>query len=143
MPNCRQCGARLSKFDADICPVCGLKHPFDDAVSADTVEFTQTIGTLDGEVPSFKSRKLAAKLAFFTSFLGLDLYYLHFYIAFVINAIYFVLLGVLLPTLLTIFFGAYYVFFITLGVSMIGHIAYGVYLLVAKDYKDGRGEFLR
>jgi len=42
MPNCRNCGARLSKFDTDICPVCGIKNPLQ-GVSSETVEITSQI----------------------------------------------------------------------------------------------------
>ena len=42
MPNCRNCGARISKFDKDICPVCGTKNPLD-GVSSETVEITSQI----------------------------------------------------------------------------------------------------
>lgn len=42
MPNCRNCGARLSKFDTDICPVCGVKDPLQ-GISSETVEITSQI----------------------------------------------------------------------------------------------------
>ena len=42
MPNCKNCGARISKFDKDICPVCGTKNPLD-GVSSETVEITSQI----------------------------------------------------------------------------------------------------
>ena len=42
MPNCRNCGARLSKFDADICPVCGTKKPLE-GVNSETIEITSQI----------------------------------------------------------------------------------------------------
>ena len=48
MPNCRNCGARLSKFDKDICPVCGTKNPLE-GVSSETVEITSQI-----DLSSFK-----------------------------------------------------------------------------------------
>ncbi len=143
MPNCRQCGSRLSKLDKDICPVCGLKHPFEDAVSQDTVEFTQTIGVIKDDIPKVKSRKLAIRLAVFANLLGLDFYYLHFYLAFYLNLAYLLILGIILPTVLTIFFGLWYLFIIFLGFQALTHIAYGIYLKQAIDLKDGRGEFLR
>ena len=46
MPNCRNCGARLSKFDKDICPVCGTKDPLQ-GVSSETVEITSQIDLND------------------------------------------------------------------------------------------------
>lgn len=42
MPNCRNCGARLSKFDSDICPVCGIKNPLQ-GINSETVEVTSQI----------------------------------------------------------------------------------------------------
>ena len=42
MPSCRNCGARLSKFDSDICPVCGTKKPLE-GVSSETIEITSQV----------------------------------------------------------------------------------------------------
>ena len=56
MPNCRNCGSRLSKFDKDICPVCGFKHPLD-GVSSETQEVTSEISFYKGELKTSKVRK--------------------------------------------------------------------------------------
>ena len=51
MPSCRNCGARLSKFDKDICPVCGAKNPLE-GVSSETIDITSQIdisGFSDGQ----------------------------------------------------------------------------------------------
>ena len=42
MPTCRNCGARLSKFDKDICPVCGTTDPLK-GVASETVEITSQV----------------------------------------------------------------------------------------------------
>ena len=42
MPSCRNCGARLTKFDKDICPVCGTEHPLE-GVDTETVDITSQI----------------------------------------------------------------------------------------------------
>ena len=42
MPYCRNCGARITKFEKDICPVCGTRNPLDGA-SSDTVEITSQL----------------------------------------------------------------------------------------------------
>ena len=42
MPKCKNCGSRLTKFDKDVCPVCGTKNPLD-GVTSDTVEMTSFI----------------------------------------------------------------------------------------------------
>ena len=42
MPNCRNCGARITKFDKDICPVCGQKNPLMGVDVVKSVEVTNT-----------------------------------------------------------------------------------------------------
>lgn len=42
MPSCRNCGARISKFDSDICPVCGTKEPLK-GTNSETIEITSQI----------------------------------------------------------------------------------------------------
>ena len=49
MPNCRNCGARLSKFDTDLCPVCGIKNPLE-GTSSETVEITSQIDLSKAQV---------------------------------------------------------------------------------------------
>lgn len=50
MPICKNCHARITKFDKDICPVCGAKNPLD-GVTSDTIEITHEI---DANNPEFK-----------------------------------------------------------------------------------------
>ena len=60
MPNCRNCGARISKFDKDICPVCGTKNPLS-GVSSETVEITSQIdlnGFVEGQKIVCRRKKL-------------------------------------------------------------------------------------
>ena len=42
MPYCRNCRARITKFEKDICPVCGTRNPLDGA-NSDTVEITSQL----------------------------------------------------------------------------------------------------
>ena len=42
MPICRNCGARIEKFNKDICPICGEKKPLE-GVNSETVEITGQI----------------------------------------------------------------------------------------------------
>lgn len=77
MPNCKNCGARISKFDADICPVCGTIKPLE-GVSSETVEITSQIDLnnfKDGQKVVCRRQKL---LLFFIAFgfTGLPFYYL-------------------------------------------------------------------
>ena len=67
MPNCRNCGARITKFDKDICPVCGTKNPLQ-GVGSDTMEVTSQIDLnnfQEGQKVKCRRKKL---LLFFLAF---------------------------------------------------------------------------
>ena len=77
MPNCRNCGARLSKFDKDICPVCGTKNPLE-GVTSETIEITSQID-LNGfnEGQKVVRRKKTLLILFLScGFLGIPFFYL-------------------------------------------------------------------
>ena len=77
MPNCRNCGARLSKFDNDICPVCGTPKPLE-GVSSETVEITSQIdisGFTAGQ-KVVRRRKTMLLLSCFIGFTGVMFFYL-------------------------------------------------------------------
>ena len=48
MPYCKNCGARITKFDKDLCPVCGAKKPLEGAHS-DTIEITTELNVHNKE----------------------------------------------------------------------------------------------
>ena len=77
MPNCRYCGTRLSKFDKDICPVCGTKNPLE-GVSSETVEITSQVdlsGFTDGQKVR-RHRKTMLLLFLLVGFSGAGFFYL-------------------------------------------------------------------
>lgn len=77
MPICRNCKARISKFDKDICPVCGTKQPLQ-GVSSDTVEITAQvdISGLKEERKVLRNRKSMLLLFIFCGFTGSGFFYL-------------------------------------------------------------------
>lgn len=145
MPNCRNCGARITKFDKDICPVCGTKNPLQ-GVSSETVEITTQI-----DVSKFKEgqkvvcrRKTLLLLFLCIGFLGIPFFYLKEkkkgVIYLIINLIcmvaifascYFLLKWPLVASILIPFGFAYLENFI------VGFIYYFL-----PDLKDGEGEFV-
>ena len=145
MPNCRNCGARISKFDADICPVCGMKDPLK-GVSSETVEITSQIDLnnfVEGQKVVRRRKKLL--LLFLTcGFTGAAFFYLKikkFAIPWLIINLA-ILAGLFLLFYLAI--GAHVaisiiipILFIYLINSIVGVIYY--YL---PDLKDGEGEFV-
>ena len=77
MPSCRNCGARLSKFDSDICPVCGTKKPLE-GVSSETIEITSQVD-LSGFAAGQKivrRRKTMLLLFLLVGFTGAAYFYL-------------------------------------------------------------------
>ena len=145
MPNCRNCGARLSKFDKDICPVCGAMEPLK-GVSSETVEITSQIDLGDfkeGQKVVCRRTKL---LIYFLAcgFTGMPFFYL--------KRIKFAILYLCLN--LAVLGGLFAVFFFAarlhialailipfLAVYVINAII-GVIFNYLPDLKDGEGEFV-
>ena len=77
MPNCKNCGARISKFDKDICPVCGTKNPLE-GVSSETVEITSQIDLSDFHEGQkvVRRRKTLLLLFLLVGFTGAPFFYL-------------------------------------------------------------------
>ena len=148
MPYCRNCGARITKFEKDICPVCGTRNPLDGA-SSDTVEITSKLDVHAKDVK--KEYKVHFRLNTFVWFIflgwtGAGYFYLNYK---KLGAIWlasnlFLLLGL----------GALFVFVVlsptnwlayaaAVSVIYLINIGVGIYFLCKKDLKDGNGEFIR
>ena len=146
MPVCKNCNARISKFDKDRCPVCGCVDPISTEHS-ETVEITSNI-SLDNELgKSVKIRKksVVLLLALLLPFFGTPFYYLRFpkkgliWLAINVSLIgilfvlaYFLILKNLLWSIVT-----------PLIIAYIFNIWLGILLYSKKDYKDGYGELVR
>ena len=76
MPACRNCGARLTKFDKDVCPVCGTKNPLE-GVTSDTVEMTSFINMEQNKDFRVKKKSTMLFYSFVAGFTGLPFFYLH------------------------------------------------------------------
>ena len=145
MPTCRNCGARLSKFDSDICPVCGTKDPLQ-GVSSETVEITSQV-----ELSNFvagqkvvRHRKTMLILFLVCGFTGLG----YFYIKKKRDGILDIALTLLLLSsgfiLLHLVAGLNIPLSIILPVVTIYlfNIAVGLILFFTPNLKDGEGEFV-
>lgn len=148
MPICKQCHARISKFDKDICPICGCVHPLsgEGAISSDTIEFTNAI---NGSDPSLKTAAPRQKEKTFLLFsligwLGFGFSYLRFSKLFVAlwaigNIVFIGGLGAVLCFLTPLsFFG----FIITLLVSYIVNIIIGLVYRFTPNIRDGKKELI-
>lgn len=145
MPNCRNCGARLNKWDSDVCPICGIKHPLE-GVTSETIEVTKYGMQTDGlDLDRPRTRK--SILIFFCSigWTGAGYFYLKFKKVGLFwllgNLAFIVGIGILLWLGLSV--KPFIAFPITLVISYIVNSLVGVYYLLKGDVKDGDGEFIQ
>ena len=145
MPNCRNCGARLSKFDTDLCPVCGIKDPLQ-GTSSETVEITSQIDLAEMKEGQKVLRRRKKFIAYFFSlgFTGLPFFYIKK------NILGLIWLVVNLAVLGGLFAVFYFAVSAHIAVAIIVPllIVYAVNAVVATiynflpDIKDGEGEFI-
>lgn len=145
MPYCKNCEARITKFEKDICPVCGEKHPLEGATS-DTVEITTELDVHNKDKSlNYKAhyRVTAFCLFAFLGWTGAGFFYLNFK---KVGLIW------LLSNLLVIA-GLMVLFIFTIGNVWISYLApvaviylinmgVSVYYLCKNNIKDGNGEFI-
>ena len=145
MPNCRNCGARLSKFDKDICPVCGIKDPLQ-GVNSETVEITSQVdlsGFQEGQKVVRRRKKML--ILFLTlGFTGLGYFYLKKKKNALIDILITILLfasGFLLLHLLADLNIALSIILPIIAIYII-NIIFGLVLYFTPDLRDGEGEFV-
>lgn len=145
MPSCRNCGARLSKFDTDLCPVCGIKNPLEGATS-ETVEVTSQIDLSEMKEGQnvVRRRKTMLFLFLLLGFTGAPYFYIkklrHGLIWLLANLVcvagLFILffIPIKLPVALAII--------IPFLVAYLVNITTGVIYNFLPDLRDGEGEFI-
>lgn len=145
MPKCKYCGAQISKFDKDICPLCGERKPLE-GIMDETVDFTNVMDAVSGEEHevTYKNRIVAGVLAIIFGFLGIHNFYVCKIKLALIN---------LLESAVAIGGIGSALYFLT-GLGVWGYLipyflvlAYDVWVGVTyftrNDLKDGRGEIMR
>lgn len=145
MPVCRNCNSRISKFDKDICPVCGAVSPLK-GVTSETIEVTSEID-INSKDFNFKPKDRNIVMLLFTliGFTGIPFFYLKKnklgLIWLISNIILISLIALLLifAVQLDLIWGI----IIPVIISYIINIGVGLFYLFKSDIKDGRGEFIR
>lgn len=147
MPYCRNCGARITKFEKDICPVCGTRNPLDGA-NSDTVEITSQLDL--GQKANRKIYKAHFRLNTFIWFIflgwtGAGFFYLNFKKRGIIWLLCnLVVLGGLIALFALAITGAknWLSYAAPVSIMYLVNIGIGIYYLCKKDIKDGNGEFI-
>ena len=147
MPFCKNCGSRISKFDKELCPVCGQKKPLEGARS-DTVEITTELDVHDKDVR--KTYQLHFRLNTFLYFgllgwTGLGFFYLKFK---KLGLIWLLSNLLVLGGLITLFIFVisptnWLTYASPVAIVYLINIGVGVFFLCKNDLKDGNGEFIR
>ena len=145
MPNCRNCGARLSKFDNDICPVCGTKDPLK-GVSSETIEITSQVdlNNLQEGQKVIRHRKKMLILFLTVGFTGMGFFYIkkkrEAFICLVTSVLLFTS-GFLLLHLLAGLNIALSII-IPIATVYVLNAVLGLIYYFTPDVKDGEGEFI-
>lgn len=146
MPNCKYCGARIDKFNKDMCPICGNKNPLEGTTS-NTVEITSQIDLSNVEFKNYKIhlRAIAFLLFILIGWTGAPYFYLGFKKKGIIWAVINILLIAGLGSILAFVtpLGVFYGYIIPVSIIYLINICFGLYYLAKSDLKDGNGEFIR
>ena len=145
MPNCRNCGVRISRFNKDLCPICGTKKPLEGVVS-DTMEVTAQVdlsGIKEGQ-RVLRRRKPVLLLFALIGFSGAAFFYLKqkmkafmwLAINLIVIAAFFLLFYYLLQAGLVLSVS------LTIAVLYIFNITTGIVYFLLPNLKDGEGEFV-
>lgn len=142
MPTCKNCKSRIDKFNKDICPICGVEHPFE-GVSSQTMEVTTPI---DVDHLDYKPRKRSILLltGLTLGWTGLHFFYLKKnklgYLTLILSLLFIVSLGLILGLCVeNIALWAGFLIGFALSYFINAFITFVIYL--TPNYKDGRGEF--
>lgn len=140
MPFCRNCGTRLSKFDNDLCPVCGTPNPFDGELM-ETQDNTQQVDPV--LTYKFRNKKTMLILACTCGFTGSFLFYLKEIKIAIIYLIVNLLVGGLLGLILSFTKNVLLSVILPIGLVYLVSICYGLVLKFKPNLKDGNGEFVQ
>ena len=145
MPRCKYCNREISKFDNDICPHCGGKHPIEEGYA--TMDVTTAFAKKEQiELYKSKSKSKYRNLCFGLGLFGVHNFYLGFKKKGLINLISTLLIIGTIGTLLFLFalkslpFVAYLIPIIALYIF---YLIDGLLINGKNDLKDSEGVFLR
>lgn len=144
MPNCKNCHSRISKFDKDFCPVCGVEHPLD-GVTSDTVDITSEI-SLSDELKDVRIKKklVCVLLSFFLGFLGVPFFYLNYKkVGLIVGGSSLGLFGLLLLVIILVSHSWLWAILAPSLVMLVINIVFGLYFILRQNLKTYNGELVK
>ena len=146
MPICKYCRSRITRFDKDICPICGTKNPLE-GVSSETVEITSNFDLTAEELKTFRPHtKLRTSIFLATlGWTGLAQFYLHYNLQAVL---WMILELALIAGGFTLFYfvanmGIVLSIVLPIVIVYVLNIALAIITYFKHNLKDAKGEFLR
>ena len=146
MPVCKHCGSRITRFDKDICPVCGEKAPLE-GVSSETIEITSNFNLNEEEFKTFRPCTRFKVFLLFTllGWTGATIFYTRYvlqgFLWLLINLVIIGGVGSLLAFMTPL--GILWGYLIMLIAAYVINIGVGIFSYLKRNLKDNRGEFLR
>lgn len=146
MPVCKHCGSRITRFDKDICPVCGEKAPLE-GVSSETIEITSNFNLNEEEFKTFRPCTRFKVFLLFTllGWTGAPIFYTRYvlqgFLWLLINLVIIGGAGSILAFMTPL--GILWGYLIMLIAAYVINIGVGIFSYLKRNLKDNRGEFLR
>lgn len=146
MPNCKHCGARIEKFNKDMCPICGGSSPLDGVIS-ETVEITsQFDSTLltDTDV-KIKQKKIFMLLSIILGWFGAHFFYIYKIKKGLITLLFNLLLIITLFLLMNFVFKSCITLSIIIPIilTLIINCLTSLILIKSHNFRDGNGNIVR
>ncbi len=143
MPYCKYCNSRISKFDTDICPLCGGLRPLDD-VTSETIDITKEIKMDGSEFTNYKPKRRGVCFAWSATLgiFGAPLYYL----GYVWLGILWLFVNLLIIAGGGVTLGYYFswIYLIVIAIAMyVLNLLFGLFYLFRDNLKSKDGEFVR
>lgn len=146
MPVCKHCGSRITRFDKDICPVCGEKAPLE-GVSSETIEITSNFNLNEEEFKTFRPCTRFKVFLLFTllGWTGAPIFYTRYvlqgFLWLLINLVIIGGVGSILAFMTPL--GILWGYLIMLIAAYVINIGVGIFSYLKRNLKDNQGEFLR
>lgn len=141
MPICKNCGSRISKFDKDLCPICGEKHPID-PLQGDTLDVTSQIQLHPELEVKAKNRRTIFLLSLLLGFTGAQHFYLGYKLRGFVNIALYILILVGSFFGLNLFLNTLPVILLLIAILFVINIAQAIYFISNHNYKDSNGELI-
>lgn len=146
MPNCKHCGARIEKFNKDMCPICGGSLPLDGVIS-ETVEITSQFDSellLDTDV-KIKQKKIFMLFAILLGWFGVHFFYIYKFKKGFITLLFNILFitGLFLLMKFVVKSGVPLSIIVPIVITLFINSLTSLFVMKSHNFRDGNGNIVR